>query len=115
MPNPRLILVFVLSLATSCLSRTDYKCREIEGNEAFFQDSIASGLEADDGMYAASIRLRGFVENDIRFNLMDISAGAVDTLINHQDQYGTQFFYDIENESGGDVDLEICVSFSHSR
>ncbi|WP_275869340.1 hypothetical protein [Algoriphagus sp. CAU 1675] len=44
---------------------------------------------------------------------MPISAGAVDTLINNQDQYGTQFIYEIFNESEGQVELEICVSFSH--
>ncbi len=109
------MLVFVMLLATSCLSSTYDKCSEIKGDKLLFQDSIASGLGADEGIYAVSIQLRGMVENDVQFNGLNIPAGKIDTVINHVDQYAPYFYYDLENGSGGEVDLEVCVNFYYSR
>lgn len=109
----RVILFSVLLLATSCLSSTSYKCEEVDMNETYYLDSIDSGLDTDDGIYAASIKLKGFLENDIQFNNMRIASGNIDTVMNHQDQYGTQFKYKIINELGRNINLNICVSFSH--
>lgn len=82
--------------------------------ETYYLDSIDSGLDTDDGIYAASIKLKGLLENDIQFNNIRIASGNIDTVMNHQDQYGTYFKYRIINESGGNVNLNICVSFSHN-
>jgi hypothetical protein len=82
-------------------------------NETYYLDSIDSGLDTGDGIYAASIKLKGFLENDIQFNNMRIASGNIDSVMNHQDQYGTQFKYRIINELGGNVNLNICVSISH--
>ena len=113
MRNSNLILMFILLAATSCLSSTSYKCEEVDMSETYFLDSIDSGLDIDDGIYAASIKLKGFLENDIQFNNMSLASGTIDTVINHQDQYGTQYYVVINNEFGGMVDLDVCVSFSH--
>jgi hypothetical protein len=83
-------------------------------SQTYYLDSIDSGLDTDDGIYAASIKLKGYLENDIQFNNMSLDSGTIDTVINHQDQYGTQFYYEIKNESEADIDLDICVSFSHN-
>jgi hypothetical protein len=115
MPNSKLILIFISSLATSCLSSTHDKCTEIKGDKLLFQDSIASGLGGDDGIYAVSIKLRGTVEQDVRFNDLNFPAGKIDTVINHVDQYAPHFYYDLENGSGAEVDLEVCVSFYYSH
>lgn len=82
-------------------------------SETYYLDSIDSGLDPDDGIYAASIKLNGFLEKEIQFNKMTLASGTIDTVINHQDQYGIQFKYRIINKLGGNVDLNICVSFSH--
>lgn len=82
-------------------------------SETYYLDSIYSGLDSDDGIYAASIKLKGFLENDIQFNNMSLAPGTIDTVINHQDQYGTQYYIVINNEFRGMVDLDVCVSFSH--
>ena len=113
MPNSKLILFTVLLLATSCLSSTSYKCEEVAMSETYYLDSIDSGLDTDDGIYAASMKLKGFLENDIQFNNMSLDSGTIDTVINHQDQYGTQYYIVINNEFGGKVNLDICVSISH--
>jgi hypothetical protein len=108
-----LVLCVGLFLTSSCLSSTSYKCEEVDISETYYLDSIDSGLETDDGIYAASIILKGFLENDIQFNNMSLASGTIDTVINHQDQYGTQYYIVINNELGGVVHLDICVSFSH--
>ena len=114
-PNhPLLVILFtVVLLTSSCFSSTSYKCEEVEMSETYYLDSIDSGLDSDDGIYAASIKLKGFLENDIQFNNMSLASGTIDTVINHQDQYGTQCYIVINNEFGGMVDLDVCVSFSH--
>lgn len=81
--------------------------------EVYLLDSIDSGLDADDGIFAASIKLKGYLEKDIQFNDMSLAAGSIDTVINNQDQYGTHFYYEIQNDSKGKIDLDICVRFSH--
>lgn len=108
-----LVLFVGLFLTSSCLSSTSYKCQEVDMRETYYLDSIDSGLDTDDGIYAASIKLNGFLENDIQFNNMSLASGTIDTVINHQDQYGTQYYIVINNEFGGMVDLDVCVSFSH--
>lgn len=85
----------------------------MELTDTYYRDSIQSGLKIDDGIYAVSIRLQGEVDNDISINEFKISAGNVDTLISYRDQYDVNYQYEIKNDSGGKVDLDICVSFSH--
>jgi hypothetical protein len=109
------ILVFVMLLASSCLSSTYDKCAEIKGEKLLFQDSISSGLESDRGIYKVSIQLRGMVENDVQFNGLNLPAGKIDTVMDHVDQYAPYFYYDLENGSGGEVDLEVCVIFYYSH
>lgn len=109
------ILVFVMLLATSCLSSTYDKCSEIKGDEVLFQDSISSGLESDRGIYKVSIQLRGMVEKDVQFNGLNLPAGKIDTVMDHVDQYAPYFYYDLENGSGEEVDLEVCVNFFYSH
>lgn len=83
MRNSNLILMFILLAATSCLSSTRYKCQEVDMSETCYLDSIDSGLDSDDGIYAASIKLKGFLENDIQFNNIRIASGNIDMVMNH--------------------------------
>lgn len=109
-----LILCVGLFLTSSCLSSTSYKCEEVDMSETYYLDSIDSGLDNDAGIYAASIKLKGSLENDIQYNNLSLASGTIDTVINHQDQNGTQYYMVINNEFGGAVNLDVCVSFSHN-
>jgi hypothetical protein len=108
------LLVLIVLILSSCLRSTDEKCKSIAISEFYFQDSIVSGLTENDGIYSVWIKLNGDVENDIRINEFSFPAGSVDTLISNRDQYATTFFYEVKNEFGGKVDLDICVGFAYS-
>lgn len=114
MSKLKLLAIFGLIITTSCLRTTDEKCTSILTSETQFQDSISSGLKMDDGIYAVSIKLTGKLENDIQFNEFSIPAGDLDTLITNRDQYSPTFHYEISNEAGGNVELDVCVGFSYT-
>lgn len=105
---PILLLFF-----SSCLRVTDENCKTIQTSNNHFQDSISSGLEMEDGIYAVSLKLKGLLENDIQFNEFTLPAGNIDTLISNRDQYSPTFHYKISNEAGGNVELDVCVSFAY--
>lgn len=103
---PILLLFF-----SSCLRVTDEYCKTIRTSNSHYQDSISSGLEMEDGIYAVSLKLKAKLENDIQFNKFSFPAGDLDTLITNRDQYSPTFHYEISNETGGNVELDVCVSF----
>ena len=114
MSKLKLVLIFVLLATTSCLRATDEKCKSIVTSESQFQDSIPSGLEINDGIYAVSIKLKERIENEIQFNEFFLPSGQVDTLISKKDYYSPTFHYELLNKSGGDVELDVCVGFAYS-
>lgn len=104
-----ILLLFI----SSCLRVTDENCKTIQTSKNHFQDSISSGLEIEGGIYSVSIKLKGKLENDIHFNEFSFPAGDLDTLIKNRDQYSPTFHYEISNEAGGNVELDVCVSFAY--
>lgn len=114
MSKLKLVLIFILLSAGSCLRATDERCKSIVTSESQFKDSIPSGLEVNDGIYAVSIRLKGRIENEIQFDEFLLPSGQVDTLISNRDYYSPTFHYELFNKSGGDVELDVCIGFAYS-
>lgn len=113
MLNCGLIFLIALLVVTSCLSTTKEKCQIIDTSEIYLLDSIGSGLAKDDGIYAVHIHLQGKTEGEIEFNGMRFQPGPIDSLISNRDQYGTFYIYELINNSGENVDLDVCVKFLH--
>lgn len=113
MSKLNLIFLLLILFASSCFRANGEKCKSILTSEIHFRDSIPSGLEIDDRIYAVSIKLKGKIENDIQLNEFSFPAGNVDILILNRNQDSPTVHFELSNKSGGNVDLDICVGFAY--